>query len=200
MRTLLANLKDAYGMPYGDNPEAVFGILADQIAAYPDHLSRRALQIILEKKRRSGFPDIDLVVQAVKTAAIELDKQARYQPRNPVDDRADRARNLIRSEMGRTAADQGWISQLYSFCERHGRLPNPGEQANLMRQARLYDEAYEETKKKLDDVKSFEKPRSFDSWIAIGSVTPDSLKGHLRLLETGYARREQYASIARGKE
>lgn len=50
---------------------------------------------------------------------------------------------LIRSDMGRKAADEGWILSLFDFIEEKGRLPsNEPEIWKLKESARGFDDAY----------------------------------------------------------
>lgn len=201
MKTLLKNLQDLYGMPFSDDPAAAFAVLKDQLGQFPDELSRRALQIILAKQKNQHFPAASVIIQSVQQAAHEADRDQRHAAeRQPVKRKNSRqiAETLIRSDMGRTAADQGWIAQLYSFCERNERLPKPGEQSQLMHQARLYEQLYEETKQKLAEARP-SKPRSFGSWIALSDANDAVFAHHLRVLEDGLRKREELAQIARGQ-
>lgn len=52
------------------------------------------------------------------------------------------ANRLIRSEMGKDAARDGWIGQLHDFCRQRSRLPKGFEIAHLKSEAKLFDDAY----------------------------------------------------------
>lgn len=54
------------------------------------------------------------------------------------------ANRLIRSEMGREAARDGWIGQLHDFCRQKGRLPKGFEISHLKSEAKLFDASYSE--------------------------------------------------------
>ena len=57
----------------------------------------------------------------------------------------DEADNLVNSDLGRKAADEGWIGDLYDFCRHHRRLPIPCEQHKLIRYSRQTDELFAST-------------------------------------------------------
>jgi len=52
------------------------------------------------------------------------------------------ANRLIRSEMGKEAARDGWIGQLHDFCRENARLPKGFEISKLKTEAKLFDQAY----------------------------------------------------------
>lgn len=54
------------------------------------------------------------------------------------------ANRLIRSEMGKEAARDGWIGQLHDFCRQKGRLPKGFEISHLKSEAKLFDASYSE--------------------------------------------------------
>lgn len=53
-----------------------------------------------------------------------------------------KAYDLIRSPMGRTAGDEGWVLALWNFCRRKGRLPNASEAHDCKQEARGFNDAY----------------------------------------------------------
>lgn len=52
------------------------------------------------------------------------------------------AYDLVRSEAGRDAADEGWCLSLWDFCRTNGRLPNAAETFQCKRYARDCDQSY----------------------------------------------------------
>jgi hypothetical protein len=52
------------------------------------------------------------------------------------------ADKLIVSDLGRLAADEGWVLALHDFCRHNHRLPNQTEQHRCKRAARDFDRSY----------------------------------------------------------
>ncbi len=56
-------------------------------------------------------------------------------------DRLELAFDLVNGELGKRAAREGWISQLYNFCRKEMRLPKSSEIAVCIEQFELLEQA-----------------------------------------------------------
>ena len=54
------------------------------------------------------------------------------------------ADELINGEMGRQAAEEGWVLILHDFVRNNGRMPTGNEIARCRQDAKVFDEAYAE--------------------------------------------------------
>lgn len=106
-----------------------------------DHLKkydREVLELAASRMAAAGkyrrFPLLSECVAACDKAESWLDSQ---KPKLPIrdpgslpeysQDRENLARDLIKSPMGKQAAQEGWIWGLYVFCVRNARLPTHSE-------------------------------------------------------------------------
>lgn len=95
-------------------------------------------------KTAKFFPKPAEVIEVCEAIAAE---RAPKGPTPPVNlyftaDAFRTANRLIRSEMGREAARDGWIGQLHDFCRQHARLPKGFDISHLKSEAKLFDDAY----------------------------------------------------------
>lgn len=128
--------------------------VASALRYYDDDLVPRIAQAIIDTRTDRRFP---LASEIRKTAThVADDARARL----PVDiapsgkgmawtrERRRLAYDLVRTERGREAANGGWITELWDFCRREMRLPDPREAGVLRDRA---DETYRDVENWLRD-------------------------------------------------
>lgn len=94
-------------------------------------------------KTAKFFPRPAEVIEVCEAiAAARVVPDSRPQHGDWTGDALRTASGLIRSDMGREAAKDGWITQLHDFCRQKRRLPKGFEIAKLKTEAKLFDDAY----------------------------------------------------------
>lgn len=107
-----------------------------------DILEEAAARIV---KTAKWFPKPAEVIDACAATAANKTNSVE-QPKNTdwMADALKTADRLIYSEMGRNAADAGWITQLHDHCRKTRRLPHDREVSGLMSEANMFSAAYAE--------------------------------------------------------
>ena len=116
--------------------------MVQNLSGFPDDVLDQAASIIASTRKHRNFPLISECTAACFDARRKLAEQ---KPALPLDmarkansfsaEREALAKDLIRGEMGRTAAKEGWIWSLYQFCLRNACLPTDSEKIAKMKQA-----------------------------------------------------------------
>lgn len=116
-----------------------------------------------------------------------------YTPRSKSEDEAywsrdafEAADRLINSEIGREAAQDGWINELYDYCREARRLPTEREILSLKKKAQLTDAMYAG--------KVFQH---YETGQIMGPIRQGSQADEM--LETSVLRRNVLAKVANGQ-
>lgn len=180
MNKLLTKLLRMYGNPTSPDPKLMLEELDKSMRGYSDLELVEAMRFILPKSK-GFFPDPETIIEACSKARADLRTEktpetyvadAEWSPKAKAD-----ADELIKSDLGRKAADEGWIGYLWDFCRKHRRHPTPHEQMKLIRSAKSFDDLIEQGK--LQD----------GSWSKLGS----------RFADGAQSRRKKLADIAHGR-
>jgi len=142
---LLARLCVVYGQPDSPDPVAYLNEISNLIGRYSDTELEKAGDAILRNHRGRSFPTPSEIAAACADARASSTREVT--PESKVDPAWSNARvaladKLIRTPLGRTAADEGWILALHDFIRVNGRLPEQGEIGPLRAKARGFDDAY----------------------------------------------------------
>jgi hypothetical protein len=193
MNLLLDRLVSIYGPPEAPEPEVFLTEVSKMIGGYSSEELERAVQIVCSLNKSRSYPAIHVITEGCAKARTGLNSE-RKPPQQSYDDKADEAMrmadSLICSHVGRTAANEGWIGQLWDFCRKKGRLPGDAETRILIDEAALFDQAYEKV------AAVDEQPITFDDgdFRSFGSLNPA-----LRKLGASFVRRREHLSrIANG--
>ncbi len=107
--------------------EAFLADYAEDLGRYPDAVLERAARMIRSRHQTRTLPTIADCLAACREAWGELApaQAPNHTTMHPHWDtrRIEAANRLIRSEVGRRAADEGWIVALWDFCREHERWP-----------------------------------------------------------------------------
>jgi hypothetical protein len=143
---MLARLGVIYGTPESHDPAAYLVEVGKMLAKYSDRTLDAAADLLLSRHRSMRFPTPAQCVGACEDVLeIEAGKQpTETAPKHPEwsAEAIAIADRLIVSDLGRQAADEGWITQLHDHCRNARRLPTARQIADMKREARLFEEAY----------------------------------------------------------
>jgi hypothetical protein len=116
--------------------------MMSHLGDYEQEVLERAASSIAATRKHRNFPLISECKAACYEARRWLAEQKPALPMKSVvgahemsEERAALARDLIRGDMGRQAAREGWIWGLYQFCLRNARLPERGKEINEIKEA-----------------------------------------------------------------
>lgn len=151
----VSELKDHFSPPRHGSAEAEARWLRNLVEALrgasPTVLDRAKRNIIDTRKNRY-FPLIGEIREACREAAREVEFDAHVQTlpalRQATSDewsteRCKLAYDLVKCELGRQAAKEGWILALWHHCRRHQRLPqSQTEIAACKRISQEFDQSY----------------------------------------------------------
>jgi hypothetical protein len=131
-------LQDVLGAPKCPNPAFALKVLADELVQFDDETLRAASRWYLVNRKYSTWPT---PAEALKIAKEEEAKikhrkgvglkraeatiSAEADPHSPQTDLL--VKDLLATDMGRLAADEGWIGGLEQFIREHRRLPDAHE-------------------------------------------------------------------------
>lgn len=182
---LVQRLAIMFGPPdFSGDAKAFIAELVRLTCKYGDDVLNKAADLLIREHRptqRKPWPVPNEICLACADAAEMVLPSRKGETAHPdwTPKALAKAYELIRSPMGRTAADEGWILALWNFCRRKGRLPNPGEVHSCKVEARGFDDAYAMCKR--------------------GEAGPCGA-ALIKLAETMLNRRDQLARHAHGEE
>lgn len=150
MNKLLTKLLRMFGNPTVPDPKLMLEELDLSLRGYTGHELDQSMRYILPKC--SGFfPDPSVIIEACVRARSENSSgrqvQTFVEDSEWTPEAKAKAYDLIKTDLGKKAADEGWIGHLWDFCRKHRRHPTPHEQMKLMSSARSFDELIEHHKK-----------------------------------------------------
>ena len=149
MNKLLTKLLRMYGQPSSPDPKLMLEELEKSMSGYTDLELTEAMSFLLPKTN-GFFPDPEKIFEACRQARASLAKPSPAPVYSGDDEWSNaaksRANEIIKTELGRKAADEGWIGYLWDFGRKHRRPPDPTEQMRLIRAAKRFDETIENGK------------------------------------------------------
>lgn len=142
--TLLDRLMVIFGAPESDDPRLYLDEVGKLLAKYTPEVLDRAADILIRTHKRNSFPKPSDIVTVCEDVLSMKTISAPLPPKHPewTPERVKLADKLIVSDMGRIAADEGWILSLHDFCRKKSRLPSEHEIDRIKRDARGFDDAY----------------------------------------------------------
>lgn len=137
-----------FGPPKTDNVEAMFAEYERALARNSTEVLHRAVDKILRKTKFRAWPTIGECVDAVQSAAGDLNEPLKDRAERAFDEKYpewstqafDVADRMVKCALGKQALDEGWLLGLHEFCRRERRYPGPAEQRNIIRQTRVIDD------------------------------------------------------------
>lgn len=123
--------------------EAFLSGYVDELSEYTSHELEHAAKLLRTTRTTRTLPTIADCLEACKQARDTL--QAPAKRRHGSDqvkwpewapERQRLADDLIRSEIGRKAADEGWLIGLWDFCRKEKRQPNRFEAERIAQESR----------------------------------------------------------------
>lgn len=149
MNILIRRLATVFGHPdFADDPKAYLDELNRLIGHYSEPvLDHAANQLIREHTptQRNPWPSPATIAKACASA---LPTWGVARPASAAGEWSKesvaKAYDLLKSPMGRGAANEGWVLGLWDHCRKHGRLPDRNEAAKLRDAAREFDAGYGE--------------------------------------------------------
>lgn len=148
---MIKRLLMVFGEPETQNPDGYLDEVIRVLKGYTETVQDEACTLLMKTHRGRQFP-----TPAQCRAACQEVEETRS-PINPTGteflhpdwqpESFKKADTLIRSDLGRQAADEGWIGQLHDFCRKKHCLPMHHESGKLKQEARLFDDAYAEAQR-----------------------------------------------------
>ena len=144
-------------LPDNADKATIYGAYARALSQYSDKVLQRAADGMLATRSQRKFPLLAECLEACRSAQDEIAGEAKREndnrrqsaksndPWSP--ERVHLADGMMRSEIGREAAREGWIVSLHDFCREDGRLPNKFE-AERVRSAALARKAERERRER----------------------------------------------------
>lgn len=145
MQPITDRLMGVLGPPSHVEDAAPFLAELERIAkGYSVECQELAGDMVLAATKKTWWPSLGVVAEACNAAQDRLfSKRHDAGPKYPdwTPGRIANANRLIRSPMGRQAAEDGWIGALWDFARVEERLPHGAELARCKRIAKEADEA-----------------------------------------------------------
>jgi hypothetical protein len=139
--SFVARMIDVFAAPQTENPKAYVDEMRKAIAGWDQATLDKAADRLV--KTAKFFPRPAEVIEVCEAiAASRVVPDPRPQHGDWTSDALRTSSGLIRSDMGREAAKDGWITQLHDFCRQKRRLPKGFEISKLKTEAKLFDDAY----------------------------------------------------------
>ncbi len=133
-------------LPENADKTTIYGAYARALSQYNGEVLQRAADGMLAARSQRKFPLLAECLDACRSAQDEIAGEAKREnddqrqtakskdPWSP--ERIKLANGMMRSDLGRQAAEEGWIISMHDFCREQGRLPNRFE-AEKVRSAAL---------------------------------------------------------------
>lgn len=128
-------------VPDGADKATLFGSYERVLSKYDGDVLQRAANNTLDRRTFRNFPLPSECDKACQEARDELNAERgvkaskRENKEDPtwLPQRVKAADRMMNSDIGRKAADEGWIIVLHDFCRVNGRLPEAGGEASTLR-------------------------------------------------------------------
>lgn len=144
-------------LPENADKTTIYGAYARALSQYNGEVLQRAADGMLAARSQRKFPLLAECLDACRSAQDEIAGEAKREnddrrqtakskdPWSP--ERLKQADRMINSDVGRQAAEEGWIISLHDFCREQGRIPNRFE-AEKVRSAALIRKAEREERER----------------------------------------------------
>lgn len=118
-----------------ENPVAFLSEIKNLCNGYSDAEQNRAAEILLQKHKYKTFPLPSEVLAALMVARDQINPP-KFEDRTPVKPGWSKteiahADQLVQCDIGRTAADEGWIRGLHEWIAKNHRFPSQGELSGI---------------------------------------------------------------------
>ena len=143
---IIQRLMGVFGEPKTIDPQLFLTEFAAAIDGWDSHILEQTGKEVIRRCKYWPRPAevIEIAEEMVAARAQKSKLGAGIDPahRDWTTEAFVEANRLIRCEMGKQAAAEGWIGQLHDFCRRTRALPNDRQIRDLKHEAKLFDEAY----------------------------------------------------------
>ena len=118
-------------IPENTDPSAILGAYLRGLGRYSAEIRQRAADQIMHTRNYRNFPLLAECMDACRDAQDALAAEAKrgklaskaQRPDPWSDKRLKQADGMIAGDLGRLAAQEGWIIELHDFCREEERLP-----------------------------------------------------------------------------
>ncbi len=142
---LLARLAVIYGPPIEtSDPAGFFAEMARLMKGYSPAELEKAADMAIRSNKRRGWPPVNEILTACEDARQILTPPKKLEESHKDWSAAAFKFSLIAldSDLGRRAAQEGWIGALDAFLRQRRTLPSRADEARLKREARDFDDAH----------------------------------------------------------
>ena len=142
VQALLDRLMVVYGEPKTHDLKAWAEEYTRQLAGFGSHHWDKAADHLFRHHRIKSWPTPGEIIAAWEAVSPRPHLAEGPKHSDWTEAAIARADRMIQSDMGREAAQEGWITGLHDHCRRNHVMPTPREVASLKRAAREFEEAY----------------------------------------------------------
>ncbi len=142
MSVFITRLITLFGEPKTEHPDAYIREYREALKRFDDAVQKRGSDELIRNHRMRVWPTVAECIRACEEAMPKPPPKRLHQYADWTDEAIARADELVRGDMGRTAAAEGWHVGLHDFCRHHGRLPSGWQIETIKREARDFAAAY----------------------------------------------------------
>lgn len=145
MSVLVKRLTIVFGLPDSEDPQGYMAEISRLIRGYAEPEQQKAADYLIRDNKWWPKPSEIAVACADARETLNVNNRTEDKKKQHLDwagPALKTADQMIQSEIGRRAADEGWVLSLWNFCRKHNRLPTGSEISGCKQEARGFDEAY----------------------------------------------------------
>ena len=126
--------------------------MVEELGGFSEEVLMRALRELIRRRKVEKTPLVSECIAACEEAKrwIDAEKKSNSLPMGvgPITDemqwneRKRLADTLVKCDLGRRAAREGWLGAMHAYAVKNGRLPRENEFGAVKQQAREFDQAY----------------------------------------------------------
>ena len=144
---MIKRLLIVFGKPETEDVKAYLTEVALATKGFSESIQEEACTLLMKTYKSNRFPKPAECRKACESVCEERGQSGQRTPIAPMNPEWSKASlaaadNLIRCDLGRRAANEGWVLGLHDFCRKKNRLPQNNEIGALMASAKEFDASY----------------------------------------------------------
>lgn len=159
IKAFISKMEGLFGAPYKDAEGEVVSILAKYLQPFDKEILDAVAEHFAMTREFKTWPMPKEIITACKA---ELTRRNPSPPRPAKidylsDERIEKADKLILSSLGVQACEGGWLDELWDFCRRKERLPEPHEIDAICRDADRHYQKFDAALNRINNDKGWGK-------------------------------------------